>query len=344
MKKITVILCAGMLLCAVLSGCRTAQTAVQSTVAPTQTPQPTVSAEPLPTDTPVPAPMLNPMQSVLEAVLQAMFETHVAYPAQQEEQVMLARAYLCTMTGRQAKQEQQTDAAVLTVQEAEQMLDAAFGQDVLLQDIADDDAVSPDGAGAVSVQISADAAVQITGLQETDRFADAVTRYELEYSITLGEKQYSGAGYVCFDLSDANPWGLRVTEFALEDENYLETDTETLVQCDACGGWFAAGQEYDTHTCSPGADAPQRIQCPDCEGWFMEGNEFRNHVCQSQAGEPEEQLLQCSVCGGWFAAGQEYENHTCSGNAGMVECDRCGVWFATGNEFRNHICAGNANS
>ena len=65
------------------------------------------------------------------------------------------------------------------------------------------------------------------------------------------------------------------------------------------------------------APGPEYVQCEICGEWFKAGNEFRNHQCVTYPGEdyaasgnaPE--MVQCEVCGEWFEAGNEFRNHQC---------------------------------
>ncbi|MDD3336358.1 MAG: hypothetical protein PHI98_12730 [Eubacteriales bacterium] len=84
-----------------------------------------------------------------------------------------------------------------------------------------------------------------------------------------------------------------------------------------------------------------RVQCEICGEWFEAGNEFRNHQCVSYP-EESSNLVQCEICGEWFEAGNEFRNHQCVSypeeNSNRVQCKICGEWFEAGNEFRNHQC------
>lgn len=52
------------------------------------------------------------------------------------------------------------------------------------------------------------------------------------------------------------------------------------------------------------------VQCDECGGWFMAGNEFRNHIC-TPVNEPQPEYVQCDVCGNWYEAGNVFRNHIC---------------------------------
>ena len=94
------------------------------------------------------------------------------------------------------------------------------------------------------------------------------------------------------------------------------------------------------------AEAAGKVQCEYCGEWFEAGNDYRNHVMAAHTGTgQDEELVQCEYCGEWFRAGNDYRNHvmaahTSSGqDEDLVQCEYCGEWFEAGNDYRNHVMA-----
>ena len=55
---------------------------------------------------------------------------------------------------------------------------------------------------------------------------------------------------------------------------------QELVQCEYCGEWVPAGNEYRNHVAAHGENASgqERVQCEYCGERFTAGSEYRNHV------------------------------------------------------------------
>ena len=94
----------------------------------------------------------------------------------------------------------------------------------------------------------------------------------------------------------------------------------------------------------------EMIQCEYCGQWFSAGNDFRNHMLaahpQASQGDGENEMIQCEYCGDWFSAGNDFRNHMLAahpqasqgdGENEMIQCEYCGDWFSAGNDYRNHV-------
>ena len=138
-----------------------------------------------------------------------------------------------------------------------------------------------------------------------------------------------------------------------------KTAEEEKVQCEFCGEWFNAGNDYRNHVMAahPGAyTETEKVQCEFCGEWFNAGNDYRNHVMAAHPGAyTETEKVQCEYCGEWFNAGNDYRNHVMAAHsdtqaadaqAGVnerdvewIHCSYCDRWFAAGNDYRNHMMA-----
>ena len=113
----------------------------------------------------------------------------------------------------------------------------------------------------------------------------------------------------------------------------------------------------------------EQVQCEYCGEWFNAGNDYRNHVMaahnnpEADVDEPASDRVQCEYCGEWFEAGNDYRNHVMAAHnndtensdtgeeasaeepaSDMVQCEYCGEWFAAGNDYRNHVMAAHNNN
>jgi len=66
------------------------------------------------------------------------------------------------------------------------------------------------------------------------------------------------------------------------------------------------------------------VQCEYCGEWFEAGNDYRNHVmaahnnASADVDEPTEDLVQCEYCGQWFEAGNDYRNHVMAAHSDQM--------------------------
>ena len=59
------------------------------------------------------------------------------------------------------------------------------------------------------------------------------------------------------------------------------------------------------------------VQCEYCGEWFRAGNDYRNHVMAAHTSSQNEDLVQCEYCGEWFEAGNDYRNHVMAAHSGQ---------------------------
>ncbi len=111
-------------------------------------------------------------------------------------------------------------------------------------------------------------------------------------------------------------------------------------------------QASQTPPANSGNGEGEMIQCDYCGGWFSAGNDFRNHVLAAHpevtVGDGENELVQCEYCGEYFSPGNDYRNHVMAAHSGaasgdgeneLIQCEYCGEYFSAGNDYRNHILA-----
>ena len=132
------------------------------------------------------------------------------------------------------------------------------------------------------------------------------------------------------------------------------------IQCEFCGEWFEAGNDYRNHVMAahPGAySSDGQLQCPHCGKWVYAGDDFKNHLMtdhpqayaesQSQANYGDQERVQCEYCGEWFDAGNDYRNHVMAAHSGAQSaeeeepfpCQYCGELCYPGDDYRNHLIA-----
>ena len=69
----------------------------------------------------------------------------------------------------------------------------------------------------------------------------------------------------------------------------------------------------------------ENVQCEYCGEWFVAGNDYRNHVAAAHpeasatddTGVYNSELVQCEYCGEWFEAGNDYRNHVAAAHPGQ---------------------------
>ena len=147
---------------------------------------------------------------------------------------------------------------------------------------------------------------------------------------------------------------LSATAPAAKSAETKQAEAAGKVQCEYCGEWFEAGNDYRNHVMAAHTGTGQDeelVQCEYCGEWFRAGNDYRNHVMAAHTGTGQnEELVQCEYCGEWFRAGNDYRNHvmaahTSSGqDEDLVQCEYCGEWFRAGNDYRNHVMAAHTSS
>jgi len=73
-----------------------------------------------------------------------------------------------------------------------------------------------------------------------------------------------------------------------------------------------------------GTSSSDMVQCEYCGEWFEAGNDYRNHVmaahnnASADVDEPTEDLVQCEYCGQWFEAGNDYRNHVMAAHSDQM--------------------------
>ena len=128
----------------------------------------------------------------------------------------------------------------------------------------------------------------------------------------------------------------------------VNTEGDDMVQCEYCGEWFHAGNDYRNHVMAAhsGETGDDMVQCEYCGEWFHAGNDYRNHVMAAHNGDGEEELVQCEYCGEWFYPGNDYRNHVMAAHPDAAssnsdqerrQCEICGEWFNVGDDFRTHL-------
>ena len=157
-----------------------------------------------------------------------------------------------------------------------------------------------------------------------------------------------------FDVRDAygNPQG-RLVPYS--DGNYYSDSMIKYVDNKDGSYTGSAGDVVFDYPLEPANS--ELVQCEYCGEWLKAGNDYRNHVFamhtgnSEQSGNDDQELVQCEYCGEWLKAGNDYRNHVFAMHTGneeqsdyddnqeMVQCEYCGEWFQAGNDYRNHVMA-----
>ena len=78
-------------------------------------------------------------------------------------------------------------------------------------------------------------------------------------------------------------------------------------------GSSAGSQSANSTSSNSGYGENEMIQCEYCGEFFSAGNDFRNHMLaahpQASQGDGENEMIQCDYCGDWFSAGNDFRNH-----------------------------------
>ena len=65
------------------------------------------------------------------------------------------------------------------------------------------------------------------------------------------------------------------------------------------------------------------VQCEYCGEWFHAGNDYRNHVMAAHGSSYEEEEIHCDICGEAFSSWEDYHAHVSAVHGG--ECQRTGA-------------------
>ncbi len=110
-------------------------------------------------------------------------------------------------------------------------------------------------------------------------------------------------------------------------------------------GFLSESQPAAKSTEKAQTEATEKVQCEYCGEWFEAGNDYRNHVMAAHTNTDQtEGLVQCEYCGQWFEPNDAFREHQLAHTmedlyAGKVQCEYCGEWFEEGNDYRNHVMA-----
>ena len=186
----------------------------------------------------------------------------------------------------------------------------------------------------------------------TDEAAIGAVHYGEAVTVT-GAVTKDGADYGWFQIQyNGGPayvsgGFLSETAPAVKSTEKAETEAVEKVQCEYCGEWFYAGNDYRNHVMAahPNSNSTEGMeQCQYCGEWFVPGDAYREHLLSHSMENLYDGKVQCEYCGEWFNEGNDYRNHvmaahTNSENEGKVQCEYCGEWFFEGNDYRNHVMA-----
>ena len=155
--------------------------------------------------------------------------------------------------------------------------------------------------------------------------------YQISFN---GSTAYVASGF----LSQTKPANNSNTNTNTSTNSGTNTKTENgqqYVQCEYCGEWILAGNDYRNHVFAMHLDesaadneayGTDLVQCEYCGEWFHEGNDYRNHVFAMHTGAASGD-----------GENDDYDDEDEDGD--LVQCEYCGEWFHLGNEIRNHMFA-----
>ena len=92
---------------------------------------------------------------------------------------------------------------------------------------------------------------------------------------------------------------------ASADKDSAKEESSVVVQTEAAKETVAIKIEIPTTT------EAEKVQCDACGGWYEAGNIFRNHICSGAVTQTEAEMVLCNACGGWYEAGNIFRNHIC---------------------------------
>ena len=68
-----------------------------------------------------------------------------------------------------------------------------------------------------------------------------------------------------------------------------------------------------TAPANSGNGEDELVQCDYCGEWFSAGEDFRSHILSAHpevtVGDGEDEMVQCDYCGEWFSAGDDFRYH-----------------------------------